>query len=85
MGQEGKRASLCEAWGYALVEVGLDVCRLHRFGVQSDSSAQRYDFNTGLVLLTDYHGGGWLSFTQRERFDYCSFVVQARHRELDMP
>ena len=43
------QAHLCGDGGYARVEVSLDVFRLHRIGVQSNSSAQCNNFNTALV------------------------------------
>ena len=51
----GREARLYGGGGYARVEVSLDVCRLHRFGVQSNSSAQSNNFNTSLVLFTNHH------------------------------
>ena len=38
--REGREARLCGEGGYARVGISFDVCRLHRFGVQSSSSAQ---------------------------------------------
>ena len=56
--REGREARLCGDSCYARAEVSQDVCRLHRYCVQSNSSAHCNDFNTGLVLPTDHHVNG---------------------------